>query len=756
MIPNMMISPIRRGCKIASVVALCLLSSAGLCAAPHGSSSSAAVTSKTETSKKALQQLVRRTTPQWAEDIGFRLSPKAETALMSRNGKLIISAPHASEAARAYGYYLRHIAFVHLSWNGDRVSGGKLPLPDREIKLPETLPFNTAFNYCTLSYTCAHWDRARWSKEIDRLAMCGYKYVLVTSGLEKVWQNFLRELGCTEEKIAQFIPAPSHAAWWNMGNLEGEGGTVSQSLIDNEAELGRFIVSRLRELGMEPILQGYVGFLPQSFVPDGCENAILPQGQWCGYERPSVLQPTAPAFGKIAALWYRHLHAVYGIRARAYGGDLFHEGGNKGKTDLTAAAGSVQGAMQTASPGSLWFLQAWANNPDAALLQGTSPEHTVILFLNKNMSEQPSVGFDFRGRKHVWCELSNFGGNNGLFGGVPLLEKLSGDAGGFCGLGLLSEGLETNPFYYALFTERLNNRGIIDRKDFIKRYTKARYGCGNDRLCRYLSLLAESVYCPDRIREGCLENLQCARPSLWATKVSTWSNPTLYYDTDKVEQAARELLAAGREEGTALTELATYRYDLADVCRQVMADRARRQLERCRAAFEQRDEVALRKECDVFLRQIDDTAEILACSEYFLLGRYLEGARRRGQTDGDKAQIEKNLRCLLSTWKPQAGTLLDDYANREFSEMLSGYYKRRWEVYFNSCIDTLRGEAGLDAVGQFNTGSTGNNGQNTAFRHEKNSRVEAVELAFPTAELPLLTHPEGDIIRLAEKLLSPT
>lgn len=703
---------------------------------------------------KALQQLVNRVTPKHAGKVLFCVASGKATRLEGKEGKLIVTAPTRSEAARAYGYYLRHIAHSHLSWNGDRKSAS-LILPDAPVNVPETLPFNTAFNYCTFSYTCVHWDKERWGKELDRLALSGYKYVLVTPGLEKVWQCFLQELGCPQKNIADFIPNPTHAAWWNMGNLEGEGGPVSQALIDSEAELGRFIVKRLRELGLEPILQGYVGFLPHNFAPKGTEGSILKQGQWCGYTRPAVLQPTAQSFPKLAALWYKHLHAVYGITAKAYGGDLFHEGGNKGNTHLEEAAKSVQKAMQEASPDSIWFLQAWGHNPDAKLLSGTSPSHTVVLFLNKNMSEKGGNSFNFQGRRHVWCELSNFGGNNGLFGGIPLMENLEVEAGGYSGFGLLSEGLETNPFYYEVFTERLNDyRSKIDRNTLIQRYSQARYGCDNAHIAHYLGLLAESVYRPDQIREGCLENIQCARPSLWAKKVSTWSNPTLYYDTDKVEQAARELLVAGKEVGPALTELATYRYDLVDICRQVMADRARKQLDRCRIAFENKDETALRKESTVFLQQIDTTAELLACSKYFLLGNYIEGAKRRGKTSGDKAQIEKSLRRLLTTWKAADSSLLDDYANREYSELLSSYYKRRWEAYFASCFDTLKGKAGEDTVGRFRGGSSTNNGENTKFRIEKNSKVEAIERAFPTAKIPLLSKSKGNPLPLAEKILS--
>ncbi len=699
--------------------------------------------------------LVKRVTPAFARKVNFRINPKLEKPLIEGRGSSIrISAPHVRECIRAYGYYLRSIANIHFSWNGNNTRSPRFVVPTGRITVPEALPFNYALNYCTYSYTCTHWDKERWSHELDMMALNGFRYVLVTPGLEKVWQGFLKDLDYPDDKAKAFIPHPCYAAWWNMGNLEGEGGPVSQSLIDSEAELGRFIVSRLRELGMEPVLQGYVGFLPHDFPGEGINGKILPQGQWCGYQRPAVLQPTSEAFPGIAALWYKHLHQVYGASAHAYCGDLFHEGGRKGDTQLAPAAKAIQAAMQKASPASFWFLQAWGGNPARELLEGTDPQHTIILELNKDLTENAgSKARNYAGRPYIWCELANFGGNQGLFGGAALLENLSGDAGGAVGLGLLSEGLETNPFYYALLYERLNNRAPIHRAKFIHSYASARYGCTDSSLLKAIKLLADTVYKPDRQREGCLENIMCARPSLSANKASTWSDPTPYYNAKKVEEAASLFLQAGKKAGKRLTGLPTWQYDMADLCRQVLADRARRQLPRCKAAFDARDKAAFRRESEAFLQLIRDEEQVLATSEFFLLGRFLEGARKRAATPADQDAMERNLRRLITTWRPDTG-VLNDYAHRQFSEMMGSYYLLRWKAYFDSRMRELEGTASTDEIGIGKSGVTHNNGTAVGHQSEKNPEVDALEKAFPTAEIKLLHQPTGNIVTLAGKLLA--
>lgn len=696
-------------------------------------------------------ELVKRVTPEWADKVVFQIDNTLKSPVISSaNQQIHIAAPNVLECIRGYGYYLRKIALVHLSWNGDNYNPAKIIFPKNSVTVPETLPFNYALNYCTLSYSCAHWDKKKWEKEIDRFALNGFKYMLVTSGLELVWQHFLADLDYPADKIQKFIPAPAYAAWWNMGNLEGEGGPLPQSLIDSEAELGRFIVKRMQSLGMEPVLQGYVGFLPHDFPKEGVDGTIIPQGKWCGYNRPAVLQPTAPAFPEYAKLWYKHLHQVYGTTAKAYGGDLFHEGGKKGNTPLTEAAQAVQKAMLDASPQSIWLIQAWGGNPDGRLLQGTDPKHTVILALNKNMASQQKLQKNYQGRPYVWCELANFGGKHGMYGGFELLEKMPGDAAGAAGIGLLSEGVETNPLYYALLYERMNNRGEINRNDFLKEYSLARYGKTDPDIVKALDLLAKSVYHPNKQREGCVENIACARPSLTAVKASTWSAAEVYYNPQDLVEAGKLMLKFAKKHK--LENSATLCYDIVDVCRQILSDRMRAQLPSCKKAFDEKKKAAFIKQKNKFLGYIRQSALLLNTSNDFILGRYMQGALNRGTTEKDKKLLQRSMLQLFSTWRPDIG-LLNDYSHRQFAEMMGQYYLKRWSVFFDTQISVLEGKA--EAAGESEKQYTTNNGEKTAYTKNKNASVDAIELAFPDSKIKMRQKAKtGSTVRIAEIILN--
>ena len=703
----------------------------------------------------AAAAVVERMTPQYADKVLFDTHQKYEQPVISaKNGKLHIGAENARECIRAYGYYLRRVAHIHFSQNGDNATGAAFILPEDPITVPRTHTFNYAYNYCTLSYTGAHWTKKRWERELDLLALSGYHGVLVTAGLETVWQGFLTELGYPRERIDSFIANPAYSAWWHMGNLEGEGGPVHKDIIPAETKLGQFIVKRLRELGMEPVLQGYVGFLPSGGDIAGIGGKLIPQGKWCHqYVRPAILQPTDQAFPKVAALWYKHLQKVYGYRGKYFGGDLFHEGGNKGGTPLKQAAEAVQAAMQQASPGSTWLIQAWGHNPSAQLLNGTDPSKTLILALDKNMSPH-NIARSYQGRSHVWCELANFGGNHGLYGGIPLLEQLPQNLGGAIGIGLLSEGLEVNPLYYAMVTERINTPGAIDRRAFLTRYAKGRYGVADDELIDALELLVNSVYSPVRLQEGCQENIMCARPGLAVRKASTWSKPDNYYNFADVKKAAQQMLSAGKKHQ--LQKLATWRYDMADLCRQVLADAAREQLPKCKAAFDAKNAEAFEKESAAYLQLISQSAEILSTSEYFLLGRYLaEAEQKAGKNPEARQQMSKALRQLFTTWVPKSGTTLNDYAHRQLAELMSHYYLPRWKAYFNARSRELRGQTIAGESGRSAEESNSNNGEQVSTSHELSASVDEIENSFAGADnVPLLTKPKGNIMKLAEKILS--
>ena len=180
---------------------------------------------------EAAEGVVERVTPSAKGAVSFKLNPALQNRITISGipGSIRVEASDVRHLIAGYGWYLKNIAKVHLSWNGNRLAlPSPLPAPARPVTIESPWKTVFAYNYCTLSYTTAFWDWKRWQQEIDFLALNGFTHALVTAGLEKTWEDFLIGLGYPRDKAIRFIPNPAFAAWWNMGNLEGHGGPLSQ------------------------------------------------------------------------------------------------------------------------------------------------------------------------------------------------------------------------------------------------------------------------------------------------------------------------------------------------------------------------------------------------------------------------------------------------------------------------------------------------------------------------------------------------
>lgn len=694
-------------------------------------------------SDQAVLDLIQRVTPELAPNIhlgNIESNNGEETFVLgSENNTLTIAGSSSSAKAAGFGWYLKHVTNSQLSWGGDQLTN-KLVLPKKSIQQTTPYRYRFAYNYCTLSYTMAFWDWQRWEREIDQLSMQGYTHALVTAGLEKVWQLTLRELNYPDSEIKKFIPNPAFAAWWNMGNLEGHGGPLTQNLIDGEAQLGRQIATRMRELEITPTLQGFVGFLPHNIAEYNKELKLVPQGKWVGFQRPIVLDPTSEAFQEVAAIWYKNLHKVYGGKSNAYGGDLFHEGGRHGKIDVTAAAKAVQASMQAASPGSTWVLQCWHNNPSPALIRGTDPNKTFILQLCRNMKDGNNGGRlrTFQDRPWLYSELANFGGNHNLYGGNKLAASLPSrfldptkNLGNMAGLALLSEGVETNPLYYAIFHDAFWRKQDIDLDSWIPNYAQRRYGLKHPDAIEALFTLNNSVYNPTGIQEGCTESILCAKPNRNARKASTWSGTHVYYKPLDVVDAAESLLKAAPKLG----EEATYRYDLTDVTRQVLADLARPTLTAAMDAYDLGDVKEFKKYSRLYLDLLSDTDTLLAADQHWLLGTWIERAKAKGKTAKEKRIMEVAARRQITTWSNKADSL-DEYAHRQWAGLMADYYHPRWRSFFLTHLDVLEKRKPSKSL-------------NSWYRDQR--MQEDINWSLETKKYP--TKATGDTIAIAQEIL---
>ena len=353
-------------------------------------------------------------------------------------------------------------------------------------------------------------------------------------------------------------------------------------------------------------------------------------------------------------------------------------------------AAAMQREQQAASPGALWCISCWGNAPRQEILDGLDPALTRIIVLDKNMANGGVFPRGFGKMTWLWGELLNFGGNEGLYGGMDALLSHGGHLKGsngktLRGYALESEGLDSNPVFYDLFTDlfflpdAVTGDGSLDR--WLADYAERRYGIRDGRVEKALSLLARSAWNVNRCQEGCSETVFCARPKWNVAKSSTWaSDKPLYYNPKDVESAARLYLEVARE-SPKLLKLETFRFDFTDVFRQVLSDRGRARVPRLK------DDVTARDEFLAIIRQMD---ALLACTDAFRLDTHEARARKRAGERG-----VRSLRRMFTTWIERPNSNLDDYAHHQFAGLLANYYAKRWETFFANPDNV---DASLNAV----------------------------------------------------------
>ena len=649
-------------------------------------------------------------------------APEPCAEVVARNGRIVVRATDENRAAAAVGRYIREVAKGHWSRCGNRVPD-EWPLPAKPLRVKAALPHLHAYNYCVFSYSFAFYGEEEWRANIDRLALAGFNTALVPTGNMKVWQLFLRDAGFSEAQIAAFIPDETAQSWVNCGVMEGVGAPFPPERIDEEAALGRWIVREMRALGIEPMLQGFTGLLPNSSTdvlrgPKWHDAKIYDQGRWAGdLKRPVLLDATTETYATLAKMWYRRLFEVYGMsNPRYFVGNLFSEGGIAKGVDCPKIAAAIQREQQAAAPGATWCISCWGAAPRQDLLDGLDPALTRIIVLDRNMANGGVFPRGFGKIAWIWGELLNFGGNEGMYGGMDALLNLHRHGEGpngatLRGYALESEGLDSNPVFYDLFTDlffrpdAVAGEGALDR--WLADYAERRYGFRDARVGKALSLLSRSVWNVDRLQEGCSETVFCARPKWGVAKSSTWaSDESLYYDARDVEEAARLYLGVAKGDPR-LLEVETFRFDFTDVFRQVLSDRGRALVPMLG------DDPAAREEFLSLIRRMD---ALLACTAAFRLDTFEERAERRAGKRGVRA-----LRRLYTSWIEQPHSTLGDYAHHQFAGLLSNYYAKRWEAFF---ADPANADAALDAI----------------------------ERAAPAADWP--TPPRGgDLLALAEAML---
>lgn len=104
-------------------------------------------------------------------------------------------------------------------------------------------------------------------------------------------------------------------------------------------------------------------------------------------------------------------------------------------------------------------------------------------------------------------------------------------------------------------------------------------------------------------------------------------------------------------------------------------------------AYEAKDVEEVKLKARAFLELLLVQDNLLATQPNFMLGNWVNQARRVGQTLADKDRNEWNARTIITVWgNRESAYMLHNYAYKEWSGVLKDVYYPRWRDFFTQLI----------------------------------------------------------------------
>ncbi len=697
-----------------------------------------AATSPTDAARGVLGRLL----PGQQEHFVFEQIPTAGGRdvfeIESRDGKIVLRGSSGVSMCSGLNWYLKYHCRCHVSFCGDQLALPD-PLPAVKDKIRRESPFEYRymFNFCAFSYTLAWWDWQQWERMIDWMALHGVNMPLSVTGQEAIWYRVYRDLGLSDEQIRGFFVGPGYLPFGWMGCMDGWGGPLPKSWIDSHLQLQKKIVARQRELGMTPVLQGFTGHVPPAIKEKFPDAKLQRLPNWIDFPGTHFIDPADPLFKRIGKAFIEEQTRQFGTD-HLYASDTFIEMAppSNDPAFLDAMGKAVYAAMEAGDPEARWVMQGWLfyyhrhfwKPPQVkALLGSVANERMILLDLFSEAYPVWDKTEAFGGKPWIFCAIHNFGGKVSLYGGLPQITGnlsaalKSPDRGKLSGVGIIMEGFGYNPIVYELLTEMAWRDEVPDLDGWLPEFVHGRYGRRIAKAEAAWQSLRESVYRRPHYHGSVI----FSRPSL--SDKSGIGKAVLAFDRE-VLSAWKNLLDCAGELG----RVDTYRFDLVHVTRHMLADLANYEHARMLVAYRSGDRRVFAEASKRYLDLLSDVDRLLATREEFLLGRWLEDAKGWATNEEEKRLYEFNARNIITLWGPR-DSRLHEYAQRQWSGLIEGFYRQRWQQFIGRLDESLVQERPFD---------------NGAFQTE----IQAWEEKWAHGSESYATEPAGDPIATCRAL----
>lgn len=643
----------------------------------------------------------------------YRLSSTAE-------GKILVEGNSLSALASGLHRYLTDVVNVDIWWFiGSQldVVNSTLPMLASPLNGSSIVPWRYHFNTVTFSYTAAFWSWDDWELQLDWMALHGINLPLAWVGFEKTLVEVYREIGLTDSEILEYFSGPAFQSWNRFGNIQASwGGTLPMEWINNQFELQKNITKRMVDLGMTPVLPCFTGFVPEA-ITRVLPNATIVTftSNWGGfpapYANPMFLEPTDPNFAVLQKSFISKQTAALGSITHVYTLDQYNENTPySGDLDyLRNASSSTLQSLKAVDPDAIWMMQGWLFFALSSFWTDTRIEaylgavevdsDMLILDLISETAPQWQRTNGYFGKPWLWCNLQDFGGNNGLYGQIENVTINSVEAfassSSLVGFGLTPEGQEGNEIVYDLLLDQAWSASPIDTATYFANWVSRRYS-GNGAIppetYAAWDILRGTVYNNTNasilaVTSSILEKSPSANNMLLLPDYTGPDSRDLAYNPANLISAWNLLFNASKT-NPALWNNPGYAHDITDVTRQVLANNFTdiylsfiSMYNSSAASNSTLSPIA--NNMTSLLTTLDN---LLLSLPAFSLSTWLDAAHSWTTNTTLQAFYDYDARNLITLWGPDGE--ITDYASRQWGGLVGGYYKPRWQIFIDYVLAT--------------------------------------------------------------------
>ncbi|CAJ1949486.1 unnamed protein product [Cylindrotheca closterium] len=692
-----------------------------------------------------------------ADESSFRMEPKYFELQDEGNGNILVTGSTASELGAGVGWYLRHYCNMTLGWPSG--GGSRIVIPDqwpsigsKKVRKTRAVPWSYFMNVCTHSYSLVWYDKQDWEQYIDWLSLTGVNNIVALTGQEQIFYETFLALGLNDKDIRSWFNGPAFLTWSRGQNEYGSNiaGPLPKSWMADQFFMQRdFILPRLRDLGIIGQLPGFQGNVPIQ-MRDIFDDQNITQEGATGW-----MDALDPIFGQIADNYMQILLDAFGtdhwyqLDGYFNGGtapwmkkdphnniEYYHDHGYHDYDESTKLSHNEDWfrrgtkafeSLNRTDPKAIWSFQGFAfigwNSPDQAeavkgFVDAVPKDRFVILDMSySGLGEWTKFNnASFFEAPFVWTALHNFGGTDGIKGDIRRLnhfphEFLSSTS--IAGIGGTPEGINQNPaFYEFLFESTFRDGPVEDLGDYLAQRNMKRYGLagvtGDDdnvfiikyHLSQTWKLLMRSLYSNDFSTQDFtgIAHLNPGRNNLFED--DRYTPKGLLCDTFLAwEHMIQAIQKASLEAIDIYTILKNnnepFRYDLVNLGREVLAQLSTPAAKNFTDATSQVGPNEIIKSGSFYMKLLQDVDDLVGTDQGFLLGPWLESARKWGANETDDCYTEIlglsncanfyefNARSQITTWNPTpkdsksipGGPI--DYAAKHWNGLIKDYYIRR-------------------------------------------------------------------------------